>query len=84
MSCTDEQWSAGRLQRGNVAFRWTAGAVLGLVMLAHGCASWEPSARESVPQESNPLQSLRPPGPAGQKLGLDPRSREIEHSLGVR
>jgi hypothetical protein len=75
-----------RLQRwGTVLSRSTAGWVTGLVLLASGCAFWEPSARQSVPQQdSASLSSLRPPGPEGQQLGLDARSREIERSLGVR
>ncbi len=55
------------------------------VSFSGGCAFWDrPAASEPLPEENSGMSSLREPGPKGQILGLDERSREIERNLGVR
>jgi len=54
-----------------------------------GCASWgtwgaPPSQKTEADPDAQFGAQLRKPGPPGQMLGLDDRSREIERNLGVR
>lgn len=64
---------------------WLALCLTAAMSLSGGCAAWDrPAAKEPLPEESPGVSSLRQPGPKGQILGLDERSREIERNLGVR
>ncbi len=68
---------------------WLPPLVLLGCALTLGCASWN-RASDGAKPESKPAADMswggqfRKGGPDGQQLGLDPRSREIEASLGVR
>lgn len=65
-----------------------AAGMLGATLVAGvGCRSWQPATtQEDAPRGSvdATMSSTREPGPKGQMLGLDPRSREIERNLGIR
>jgi hypothetical protein len=64
---------------------WLALCLTVAVSLSGGCAAWDrPAAKEPLPEDNPGVSSLRQPGPKGQMLGLDERSREIERNLGVR
>jgi hypothetical protein len=64
---------------------WLALCLTVAISFSGGCAFWDrPAASEPLPEENSGMSSLRQPGPRGQILGLDERSREIERNLGVR
>jgi hypothetical protein len=68
---------------------WLPPSLLLGCALTIGCASWN-RAPDGAQPESEPASDtswgaqFRKGGPDGQQLGLDPRAREIERSLGVR
>lgn len=51
-----------------------------------GCASWYPTHDDAAVEEpdDNIFSSMRSPTSEGEMMGLDPRAREVEHSLGYR
>jgi hypothetical protein len=64
-------------------------SLLFVCALPVGCVSWNRTPEGATPEsETAPDTSwgsqFRKSGPDGQQLGLDPRAREIENSLGVR
>ncbi len=68
---------------------WLLPSLLLGCTLALGCASWDRAPEESTSEpQPEPDTSwgsqFRSKGPEGQYLGLDPRARDIENSLGVR
>ena len=53
--------------------------------LALGCAAWDHTPEEPQPEPDTSWGAqFRSAGPKGEYLGLDPRARDIESSLGVR
>jgi hypothetical protein len=64
-------------------WRWFAVVCFSCVLTV-GCASWDHTPEEPPKEaEASWDAQFRRENSHGQKLGLDPRSREIESSLGV-
>ncbi len=57
---------------------------LGLVILASGCARWDPVGSGFNDGTSHWADKMRSPTEKGQMTGFDGRAREIERNLGVR